>query len=224
MLRPLAAVAAGIATGVVIAGCAATALPAGSVSSPSVPATKSTIDHWTAVARGHYDAEVRGGTAYAQLHRVARDPALGKALRAGDPAAVRAYVKQQYNAVWYHRHVSHLRIWQGSRMIADEGVPFCVDGPKMTLRGAGGRAIATLQVSIQDEIGVVRLMTHTSPVDVVVRGTGPAHVRSSIPAAAKAKLPSRGQATIAGRRYLVRSFHETALGGEPVTVWILQRG
>jgi hypothetical protein len=29
--------------------------------------------------------------------------------------------------------------------------------------------------------------------------------------------------TIAGRRYLVRSFHETAWNGEPVTVWILTK-
>jgi hypothetical protein len=37
-------------------------------------------------------------------------------------------------------------------------------------------------------------------------------------------LPARGPVTIAGRRYLVRSFHETALAGEPVTVWILRKG
>jgi hypothetical protein len=61
-------------------------------------------------------------------------------------------------------------------------------------------------------------------VDVLVRGQGAAHVRTSLPAAANAKLPSQGPATIAGRRYLVRSFHKTALGGEPVTVWILAKG
>jgi hypothetical protein len=30
--------------------------------------------------------------------------------------------------------------------------------------------------------------------------------------------------TLAGRRYAVRSFKETALAGEPVTVWILPKG
>jgi hypothetical protein len=75
----------------------------------------------------------------------------------------------------------------------------------------------------QDVIGFVRFMHRNYPVDVVVRGRGAAHVRSSLPAATNAKLPSRGPVTIAGRRYDVRSFQQTAWGSEPVTVWILTK-
>jgi hypothetical protein len=53
----------------------------------------------------------------------------------------------------------------------------------------------------------------------VVRGGG--QVRTLLPAAAQARLPARGQVTLAGRRYAVRSFRERAWGGVPVTVWIL---
>jgi hypothetical protein len=95
---------------------------------------------------------------------------------------------------------------------------------QMTLRGTGGHALGTLQVSIQDEIGFVRFMHRNYPVDIVVRGQGPAHVRSSLPAAAQANLPSRGPVTISGRRYVVRSLHEVALAGEPVTAWVLVKG
>jgi hypothetical protein len=49
-------------------------------------------------------------------------------------------------------------------------------------------------------------------------------VRTSLPSAATAALPARGLVTIAGRRYDVRSFSRTSLGGEPVTVWVLARG
>jgi hypothetical protein len=116
-----------------------------------------------------------------------------------------------------------MRIVQGSRVVVETGVPFVVAPVQMTLRGAGGRALGTLQVSIQDEIGFVRLIHRHHPVDVVVRGQGAGHVRSSLPAAAQVKLPSTGSVTIAGRRYQVSSFRETAWGNEPVTVSILQK-
>jgi len=58
-------------------------------------------------------------------------------------------------------------------------------------------------------------------VPLVVRGNGVAHVRSSLPAADPAALPDRGVATIAGRRYGVRSFRATALDREALKIWIL---
>jgi hypothetical protein len=94
----------------------------------------------------------------------------------------------------------------------------------MTLRDSHGRSLGTLQVSIQDEIGFVRYMHRNYPVDVVVRGRGAAHVRSSLPAAQNAHLPAAGAVTLAGKRYQVGSFAAKALGGEPVTAWILERG
>jgi hypothetical protein len=73
-------------------------------------------------------------------------------------------------------------------------------------------------------IGFVRYMHRNYPVDVVVRGRGTDHVRTSLPAALDVRLPDAGTATVAGTRYQVRSFPQTALGGEPVKAWILQRG
>jgi hypothetical protein len=117
-----------------------------------------------------------------------------------------------------------MRILQGSQVVDETGVPFVVAPAQVTLRGTGGRRLGTLQVSIQDEIGFVRYMHRNYPVDVVVRGRGAAHLRTSLPAALSARLPDLGTATVAGKRYEVRSFTQTALGGEPVRVWILQGG
>jgi hypothetical protein len=116
-----------------------------------------------------------------------------------------------------------MRIRKGSSVVVETGVPFVVAPSKVTLRASNGRSLGTLEVSIQDEIGFVRYMHRNYPVDVVVRGQGPGHVKTSLPAAANATLPSQGPATIAGRRYLVRSFRETAWNGEPVTIWILAK-
>jgi hypothetical protein len=208
-----------------IVGCAASAatLPAPQRARPAAVANTS-IDHLTTVAKARYVQEVRGGEAHATLHRVARDPALLAALRSGSQTRLRSYVKSQYMPVWYHWHVSRLRIMRGSQVLVDAGVPFCVAASQTALRDARGRPLATLQVSIQDEIGFVRFMHRNYPVDVVVRGQGAAHVRTSLPAAANAHLPDAGTTTVAGVRYQVRSFKQMALANEPVKVWILTRG
>ncbi|HMJ32354.1 MAG TPA: hypothetical protein VK501_00445 [Baekduia sp.] len=222
--------AAGIALVGLASGCAASAAtpPAPTAATPTVAApakaVATSIDRLTATARRRYADEAHGGVAVGTPHRVGRDPGLRRALASGNVGAVRAYVRQEFGPVWYHWHVSRVRIVQGSRLLADAGVPFVVAPTQMTLRTPGGRTLGRLQVSIQDEIGFVRYMHRNYPVDVVVRGRSAAHVRASLPAAAHAKLPSRGTVTITGRRYVVGSFHETALAGEPVTVWILTKG
>jgi hypothetical protein len=81
-----------------------------------------------------------------------------------------------------------------------------------------------LQLSIQDVIGYVKYMHRNVDVDVVVRGRGAAHVRTSLPAAARVALPSSGTVTVGGHRYRVRSFSEHGLAGEPLRIWILKRG
>jgi hypothetical protein len=211
-----------------LAGCAAAAAvlpqPTPGQASAALPATRAntSIDHLTALAKRRYAIEVGGGQARATLRRVARDPALLAALRSGDMTKVRTYVRSEFDRVWYHWHVSRLRILRGTNMVVDVGVPFVVAPSQMTLRDSRGGSLGTLQVSIQDEIGFVRYMHRNYPVDVVLRGSGAAHVRTSLPAALNARLPDSGTATVAGKRYRVGSFTATALGGEPVKAWILQ--
>ena len=192
-------------------------------SAAATTAAVSPIDRLTNVARQRYRVEAQGSVANATARRVARDPALLRTLQSGNVAATQAYVKRQFAGVWYHWHVSRMRITKGSTVVVETGVPFVLAPTQVTLRGSGGRALGTLEVSIQDEIGFVRYMHRNYPVDVVVRGQGAGHIQTSLPAAANAKLPSQGPVTIAGRRYLARSFPETAWNGEPVTAWILTK-
>jgi hypothetical protein len=237
LLRPGRITAAMTVAGLA-AGCATSAASTPPISASAGPSTVSAhpvastaapaaavspIDRLTNVARRRYRVEAQGSVANATARRVARDPALLRTLQSGNVAATQAYVKRQFAGVWYHWHVSRMRIARGSTVVVETGVPFVVSGPQVTLRGSGGRSLGTLEVSIQDEVGFVRYMHRNYPVDVVVRGQGAGHMRTSLPAAANVKLPSQGPVTIAGRRYLVRSFQEKAWSNEPVTAWILAK-
>jgi 4-amino-4-deoxy-L-arabinose transferase-like glycosyltransferase len=179
----------------------------------------SAIDRMLVIARHRYQEEASGLAVHTQLRRVAKDPALLGALRKGDLTALRAVVRSEQATP--HAHISRTRVVRGNRILADAGVVFVVRPSQVALRGPGGRYLATLQLSIQDEIGYVRYMHRNHHVDIVVRGRGPQHIRTSLPAALQVKLPSRGSVTIAGRRYQVGSFSETALAGEPIRIWIL---
>jgi hypothetical protein len=169
-----------------------------------------------------YTSEASGSAARAALSRLAHDPGLLAAVRSGSNARIRSYVDSRFRPVWYHWHVSRMRITRANTTVIETGVPFVVGGPTTTLRDAHGHAIAQLQISIQDVIGYVRLNTRHGRVDTVVRGRGPADVRTSLPAALKMKLPASGTVTIAGHRYDIASFHETGWRGEPLQIWILK--
>lgn len=184
-------------------------------------AASATIDRLVAVAEERYRQEVSGAAVHAQLRRIARDPMLLHALRAGDRTALQAAALNDQLA--RHMHVCRVRVIEGSRILADAGGRFVVAASQTSLRTAKGRPAARLEVSIQDMIGYVRYMHRNFPVDVFVRGSVAGHVETSIPAAKTMTLPDRGVATIAGTRYLVRSFTQTAVGPEPVKVWILVR-
>jgi hypothetical protein len=211
----MSALVALVATALLVTGGASSASPA------TGPAAR--VDHLTALARQHYTGEVKGTRTMRTLRRFGRDKTLLNLLGQPNLGAARAYVKRTYWGTWYHWHVSRMRIKKGSTVVVETGVPFVLAPTQVTLRGSGGRALGTLEVSIQDEIGFVRYMHRNYPVDVVVRGQGAGHIQTSLPAAANAKLPSQGPVAIAGRRYLARSFPETAWNGEPVTAWILTK-
>jgi len=219
---------------VAVSGCASqpSALPARPAAAPQPATVRSasaaapgqpSIDRLTAIARRRYAEEARGAAAQRELRRIASDPALRAVLGPGGEAGLRAYVRGEFQRVWYHEHVSRLRIVRGSRTVIDTGVPFVVAASTLALNDAHGRLAGTLQISMQDVIGFVRYMHRGYPVEVVVRGSTAAHVRTSLPAANPTSLPDRGATTIAGRRYSVRSFHETGLDHEPLKVWILAR-
>ncbi|MGZ4271579.1 MAG: hypothetical protein ACXVSX_20530, partial [Solirubrobacteraceae bacterium] len=183
---------------------------------------RSTIDRLASVARQRYSEEITGAAVHKQLRRVAADPVLLRALRSGNLAALRAEVRLQDATP--HAHISRLRVVRGSRVLADAGVVFPVAPAQTALHDAHGHVLGTLQLCIQDVIGYVKYLHRNVHVDVVVRGHGAGHVRTSLPAAASMTLPTQGPVMVGGHRYLVRSFTEHGLAGETLRIWILKRG
>lgn len=211
----------GAAAGALVAGLLAMGAGAGAAPAQITTAQAAATSQITPY-QARYTSEASGTAAHATLSRLAHDPGLLAAVRSGSSARIRSYVNSRFRPVWYHWHVSRMRIMRGSTTVIETGVPFVVDGPTATLHDAHGHAIAQLQISIQDVIGFVRLNTRHGDANTVVRGHGSADVRTSLPTALKVKLPSSGTVTIAGHRYQVGSFHETGWHGEPLQIWILK--
>jgi hypothetical protein len=197
--------------------------PVGHTTAPASRATQK-IDRMMAVAREVYAGQVSGTHSIAVLHQVGSDPTLLRLLQSGQVSGARAYVARQFPRVWYHWHVSRLRITHGSHLVTETGVPFVLPPSQMVLRGSGGSAVGTLRVSMQDEIGFVRLMHRRYPaVQVLIQGRGRSHLRTSMHAAAFVKLPASGSVSLGAHRYLVRSLSEPAWNDEHVTIWLLMK-
>jgi hypothetical protein len=195
----------------------------GQATAASSHSTRTQIGRLTAAAQALYAHEVSGTHSLAVLHRVGSDPRLLSLLRSRRLAAARGYVGRQFPRVWYHWHVSRMRITQGSHLVTEIGVPYVVPPSTMVLRSAG-HTVGKLFVSMQDEIGFVRLEHRRYPVQVLLRGRTPSLLRTSLHAAALVRLPARGQVRIGGTAYQVRSFQEQSWEDGPVTIWILMRG
>jgi len=182
------------------------------------------IDGFVTTAKRVYYNEIKGWKLSQQLKRIAGDGILLNALNKGDLAGAQAEADAQLRSPINHfAHVTRISVILGSRVLVNatvnsDGVYVVAPG-SLVLR-LHGRVLGTLLVSLQDVTGFVKLVHRLTGAEVLVRGAS-GHVRTSLGAAAGVRLPMSGQVKIAGRGYLVRSFHEIGWGNEPLTVWIL---
>jgi hypothetical protein len=196
------------------------------VAAATAQASGNSIDGIVGTAKGIYYGEAQGPKVLAQLGRIARDDIMLNALSKGDLAGAHAEAEAQMAAPINHTaHVTRISVIRGSRVLFNaivnsDGV--FVVAPQMRDIRFHGRLLGTLLVSIQDVVGYVKLVHNLTGSEVLVRG-GSGRVRTSLGAARGVPLPTSGHVTIAGRRYLVRSFPEVGWANEPLTVWILAR-
>jgi hypothetical protein len=170
------------------------------------------------VAQRIYQQEVTGANGRASVRRIARDPALERALAEGDAKALRAEALRQL--FMPGKHVVRLRVVRDGRVLTDVGGRFVVGEAAAELRAPDGRSTGRLEISMQDVLGYRKLVNRLTGADVVIRGSA-GHVETSLPAAADMSLPARGTVTVQGRAYTVREFPEHGFGGEPLSVWLL---
>jgi hypothetical protein len=178
-------------------------------------------DTLAGVAQRIYQQEVAGTVGRAAVRRIARDPALDRALADGDAKALRAEALRQL--FMPGKHVVRLRVLRGDRVLTDVGGRFVVGEAAAELRAPDGRPAGRLEISMQDVLGYRRLVRRMTGAEIVVRGR-PGHVETSLPAAAQVSLPSAGTVSVQGRTYTVREFQEHGFGGEQLRVWLLVAG
>ena len=115
------------------------------------------------VARRIYQQEADGAVGHAAVRRIARDPALIAAVRSGNAAALRtAALRQLFNP---GKHVVRLSGPPRRAPLTDVGGAFVVAPARLELRGGD-----TLEASMQDVVGYVKLVHRLTGAQVVVRG------------------------------------------------------
>ena len=168
------------------------------------------------LARSQYRSEIGGRVQRATARGVAHNAALLAALAANRLGGARGIAT---SLLYRANHVSHIEVVRGGKSLVSVGKGFVVGAVGVPLRANLG----TVDVSIQDVIGFVRLLHRRTGAEVIVRGNG-GRVSSSLRAADATNLPASGAVSVAGRRYHASSFRASGLLGEPLSIWVLTRG
>jgi hypothetical protein len=143
----------------------------GAPSSPCGTASAGTIAGVDAsVAQGIYAAELRSHEVSADIAHVTGSQALLRALASNNEAAVGAAVHAiVYTPRW---HIVRLRVERAGRVLADVGGPDIIAPMSGALRWKG-RTVGTYVMSVQDDVGYVKLVSRFIgvPIDLYRNGS-----------------------------------------------------
>jgi hypothetical protein len=112
------------------------------------------------VARHLLDAEQRGAGAHRAVRHAEKDRAFTRAVRAGDPVAVRAAIVSFFKDKRFH--IVRARVWNGARLISDVG------GPHVLSPATGAVGASRFMLSIQDDTGYIKLLHRFTGADVTL--------------------------------------------------------
>jgi hypothetical protein len=170
----------------------------------------------TAVAQGIYEQELHSREVSRDVAHVTSSQALLSALESGSEAAVREAV----HAIVYtpHWHIVRLRIVKASRVLADVGGPDVIAPVSGKLR-ANGRTLATYVLSVQDDLGYVKLVSRFIgiPVDLYRAGAFLMGTLTPAPPASGGERP----VSIHGSTYLLRFIDASAFPSASLRVALL---
>lgn len=152
-------------------GSALPSLASSAASPPCGPASAATIASVdAAVAQGIYAAEIHSSEVNADIAHVTASQALLSALASNNGAAVYSAV----HSIVYtpHWHIVRLRVVKAARVVADVGGPDVIAPVSGALRWKG-KTIGTYVMSVQDDIGYVKLVSRFIgvPVDLYRNGS-----------------------------------------------------
>jgi hypothetical protein len=109
-----------------------------------------------AVAKGIYKSELQSVSVSADVAHITSSKALASALASGNEAAVRAAV----HAIVYtpHWHIVRLRVLRAGQVVADVGGPYVI-APVTGAISWKGKTVGSYVMSVQDDLGYVKLVT-----------------------------------------------------------------
>ena len=135
---------------------------------PATAATIGAVD--AAVARKVYTGELTGHEVGEDVARVAGSAELASAVAGGNPAAAIAVVHQiVYTPHW---HIVRLRVIRAGKVLADVGGPYIIAPITGTLRQNGVK-VGSFVMSVQDDVGYVKLVTRFTGVPIDLYGGAP---------------------------------------------------
>jgi hypothetical protein len=169
------------------------------------------------VARRIYAGEMTGTETRSDQRQVETDTALLRAVASGERGAVASAVTA---LVYSHTHIVRLRVTRGSTVLADVGGPYILAPVGGSLR-LGGRTIGHYVLSVQDDLGYVKLVSRFIGAPLVMRAGSrqiPVEGQSASP---PASIPNLGPVRIAGATYEAFSFDAQAYPSGPLRISLL---
>jgi hypothetical protein len=169
------------------------------------------------VALRIYAGELSGSETRSDKRQVESFTPLLAAMARGERVAVNAAVN---SLVFSHTHVVRLRVTKGGVVLADVGGPYILAPVGGTLRYRG-RVVGRYLLSVQDDLGYVKLATRFIGAPLVLR-TGPHNVPvEGVLAPGPASIPDHGPVSYRGAGYEAFSFNAGAFPSGSLRISLL---
>jgi hypothetical protein len=189
--------------------------PAAPTDQPCGPAAPDTLARTVGlVATRIYANELSSSEVFRDKREVESFAPLLSALASGNRAGVREAVK---SLVFSHTHVVRLRVTRGGEVIADVGGREILAPVSGSLR-RGASKLGHYVLSVQDDLGYVKLVTRFTGVPLVLReGSHTLRVAGAI-SPGPASIPAHGPVAYRGRTYGAFSFDAQAFPSGPLRI------
>ena len=207
-------------------GSSAATTPTTPTGKAPAPAARANCGPAAAAELGHsvgevgtriYGAELSSSETESDQRQVEGYGPLLSAVASGSTGAIEAAVT---SLVYSHTHIVRLRITKGSTVLADVGGPYILAPVSGSLR-LNGRTIAHYVLSVQDDLGYVKLVTRFLGVPLTMRvGSRQLPVEGLLPVGA-ASIPAEGPLTYRHVHYEAFSFNARSFPGGPLRISLL---
>lgn len=169
------------------------------------------------VAKQIYYGEVSSSETRKDRHQVESNAPLLRAVAGDEQAATQTAVT---SIVYSHTHIVRLRVSRGSKLLSDVGGPYVLAPLGGTLR-LHGRVVGHYLLSVQDDLGYVKIETHFIGAPLVLRMGAKGVPVEGLLAPGPAAIPEHGPVTYKHVTYQAYSFNANAFPSGPLRISVL---